>query len=69
MTRLVCLTLIATLASVFPIHAQNKNDAPKNVTNSIGMKFVWIPPGKLHGWAAPRKKNKGKITKFSTRSR
>src|ERR1019366_4663490 len=25
--------------------AQQKGDPPKNVTNGIGMKFVWIPPG------------------------
>lgn len=25
--------------------AQEKKDPPRNFTNSIGMKFVWIPPG------------------------
>jgi formylglycine-generating enzyme required for sulfatase activity len=45
MTRLFCLTLIATLASYVPIQAQEKKDPPKNFTNSIGMKFAWIPPG------------------------
>ena len=44
MTRLICLTLVVALASVFPTHAQEK-DKPKPFTNSIGMKFVWIPPG------------------------
>ena len=44
MTRLFCLGLIVALASNVPIHAQQK-DPPKNFTNSIGMKFVWIPPG------------------------
>src|ERR1700704_1674273 len=44
MTRLFCLTLVAALASDFTIHAQPK-DPPKTFTNSIGMKFVWIPPG------------------------
>ena len=47
MTRLSCLSLslIVALASYVPIHAQPKKDPPKNFTNSIGMKFVWIAPG------------------------
>lgn len=45
MTRLFCLTLIATLASCFSTYAQDKKDPPKHFTNSIGMKFVWIKPG------------------------
>src|ERR1700730_12347219 len=44
MTRLFCLALVATLASGIATHAQQK-DPPKNFTNSLGMKFVWIPPG------------------------
>src|ERR1700677_728031 len=44
MSRLICFGLIVALASDFPIHAQPK-DPPKNFTNGIGMKFVWIPPG------------------------
>lgn len=44
MTRLFCLSLVMALATDFPVHAQPK-DPPKNFTNSIGMKFVWIPPG------------------------
>jgi len=45
MTRLIGLSLVAALASHLPIAAQEKKDPPKNFTNSIGMKFVWIPPG------------------------
>ena len=45
MTRFFCLSLVGVLASSMPIHAQDKKEPPKNVTNSIGMKFVWIPPG------------------------
>jgi sulfatase modifying factor 1 len=45
MTRLFCLSLIVALASHLPIHAQQKKDPPKHFTNSIGMKFVWVPPG------------------------
>ena len=45
MTRLFCLSLVVALASHLPIQAQEKKDPPKNFTNSIGMKFVWIPPG------------------------
>jgi formylglycine-generating enzyme required for sulfatase activity len=44
MTRLISLSLIVALASSFSSQAQKK-DPPKNFTNSIGMKFVWIPPG------------------------
>jgi formylglycine-generating enzyme required for sulfatase activity len=48
MKRLVCLALVAafvTLASDLPVHAQAKKDPSKTFTNSLGMKFVWIPPG------------------------
>ena len=41
----VCLALIATVASVFSSHAQDKKDPPKEFTSSIGIKFVWIAPG------------------------
>ena len=44
MTRLFCLSLLVVLTSNFPIQAQ-QHDPPKYFTNSIGMKFVWIPPG------------------------
>src|ERR1039457_4739585 len=45
MKRFFCLSLVIALASHLPIQAQEKKDPPKNFTNSIGMKFVWIPPG------------------------
>jgi formylglycine-generating enzyme required for sulfatase activity len=45
MTRLFCLSLVVALASSVPSQAQEKKDPPKNFTNSLGMKFVWIPPG------------------------
>ncbi|MCE9606765.1 MAG: formylglycine-generating enzyme family protein [Planctomycetia bacterium] len=44
MARLFCLSLVAALATALPVHAQTK-DSPKNFTNDLGMKFVWIPPG------------------------
>ena len=44
MTRLFCFSLLTTLAICVSVHAQPKAP-PKNFTNSIGMKFVWIPPG------------------------
>jgi|SRR5580700_3801238 sulfatase modifying factor 1 len=44
MTRLLCLSLGVALATCVPIQAQQK-EPPKNFTNSLGMKFVWIPPG------------------------
>lgn len=45
MTRLFCLSLVVALASHLPIQAQEKKEPPKNFTNTLGMKFVWIPPG------------------------
>ena len=43
--RLFCLSLFAALASSGPCQAQLKESPPKSFTNSIGMKFFWIPPG------------------------
>jgi formylglycine-generating enzyme required for sulfatase activity len=52
MTRLFCFILAAILASGFAAFAKpdrkdplRKDEPQKNFTNSIGMKFVWIPPG------------------------
>src|ERR1700690_3523239 len=54
MKRLVCLVLVATFATLasdlsgnlVPDRKRPDEEAPpKNFTNSIGMKFVWIPPG------------------------
>jgi formylglycine-generating enzyme required for sulfatase activity len=45
MIRLFCLSLVVVLTGYVSIQAQEKKDSPKNFTNSIGMKFVWIPPG------------------------
>ena len=45
MTRYFCLSLVVALASQLPTNAQDKKEPPKNFTNSIGMKFVWIKPG------------------------
>src|ERR1700675_4386843 len=44
MTRFFLLSVVVSVASSVPIYAQQK-DPPKNFTNSLGMKFVWIPPG------------------------
>src|SRR4051812_38634484 len=51
MTRLYCLVLAATLTIGFAASAKpdrkdlSRNDPPQHFTNSIGMKFVWIPSG------------------------
>ena len=45
MIRIILLTLVATMASSVTLAAQEKKDPPKDFTNSLGMKFVWIPPG------------------------
>ena len=45
MQRHICLAFaVAMFASASPLHAQPK-DPPKAFTNSLGMKFVWLPPG------------------------
>ena len=47
MKRLCCFVLAATLAGICGCWRQEK-DTPKPLepyTNSLGMKFVWIPPG------------------------
>jgi sulfatase modifying factor 1 len=46
MSRLFSIALVAAFVTLAgdAVHAQQK-DPPKNFTNSIGMKFVWIPPG------------------------
>src|SRR4051794_5822187 len=55
MRRLVCLTLVVTVVTLSSISGCSKRqqdlpkaavvDPPKTFTNSVGMKFVWIPPG------------------------
>jgi formylglycine-generating enzyme required for sulfatase activity len=48
MTRLFSIALVAAFVTLAgdAVNAQQKSP-PKNFTNSIGMKFVWIPPGKF----------------------
>jgi hypothetical protein len=52
MKRLFCLVLVATFAALAADFAgttapvrkpRDEQDPPKDFTNSIGMKFVWIP--------------------------
>lgn len=52
MQRLFRLSLIVTFATLagnlagsVPDRKPDDKDVPKNFTNSIGMKFVWVPPG------------------------
>jgi RNA polymerase sigma factor (sigma-70 family) len=40
-------TAPAPVASSLALHAQGKKTPPKHYTNSLGMKFVWIPPGRF----------------------
>src|ERR1700690_1857813 len=44
MKRLFSIALVVAFATLVgvAVHAQ---PTPKNFTNTIGMKFVWIPPG------------------------
>jgi formylglycine-generating enzyme required for sulfatase activity len=54
MKRLFCLVLVAAFAALASDFAgtsapvrkpREESEPPKHFTNSIGMKFVWIPPG------------------------
>jgi sulfatase modifying factor 1 len=60
MTRLFCLSLAVILASHVPIQAQPKVP-PKYLTNSIGMKFVWIPPGSFLMGSPKGEKNRNDL--------
>ena len=59
MTRLFCISLVVALASHLPLYAQDKKDPPKNFTNSIGMKFVWISPGTFMMGSPKEEKERG----------
>lgn len=68
MTRLLFVVLVAVSAAfvgVFPIHAQQK-DPPKTVTNLIGMKFVWIPPGSFMMGSPKKEKDIGETQHKAT---
>lgn len=46
MTRLVCLSLVVALPGFVPtLPDLPRRDPQKYWTNSLGMKFAWIPPG------------------------
>jgi formylglycine-generating enzyme required for sulfatase activity len=59
MTRLFCLSLVVALTSSVPSQAQDKKDPPKNFTNNIGMKFVWIRPGNFMMGSPKEEKGRG----------
>lgn len=59
MNRLFCLSLTVALASDCHIHAQPQKDPPKTFTNSIGMKFVWVPPGGFMMGSPKEEKGRG----------
>src|SRR5476651_2597563 len=59
MIRLFCIGLAFALASSVPIKAHEKKDPPKNFTNAIGMKFVWIPPGTFMMGSPKEEKERG----------
>src|ERR1700722_15818943 len=52
------LALITTLPKDVAAHAQTK-DPPKTLTNSIGMKLVWIPPGTFMMGSSNKEKGRG----------
>lgn len=58
MRRLFLYGLFATLAFCMPIQAQQP-DTPKAFTNSLGMKFIWIPPGKFMMGSSKDEKERG----------
>ena len=59
MTRLFCLSVNVALAVSVPITAQEKQDPPKEFTNGIGMKFVWISPGSFMMGSPQEEKQRG----------
>lgn len=61
MKLLSCLALALLLASGFSLHGQDKkDDPPKTFTNSIGMKFVWIPQGSFVMGSPATEERRGK---------
>lgn len=52
------LVLTFVLATLVPIHAK-PNDPPKNFTNVVDMKFVWIPPGTFMMGSPKEEKERG----------
>jgi formylglycine-generating enzyme required for sulfatase activity len=56
--RLVLLVIFGVLASYVPIQADSK-DLPKTITNNLGMKFVWIPPGSFMMGSPKEEKERG----------
>jgi formylglycine-generating enzyme required for sulfatase activity len=60
MTRLFCLALIAAFVALAgnAVKAQQK-DPPKNFTNSMSMKFAWIPPGSFVMGSPKKEKERG----------
>jgi formylglycine-generating enzyme required for sulfatase activity len=60
MTRIFCLSLVAVLTFHFPIQGKSK-ELPKYVTNSVGMKFVWIKPGTFTMGSPTREKGRSEV--------
>jgi formylglycine-generating enzyme len=66
MTRLFCLVLVASFASLagnlagsVPDRKPDEKAPPKTFTNSIGMKFTWIPPGSFVMGSPKEEKQRG----------
>jgi formylglycine-generating enzyme required for sulfatase activity len=59
MTRIFVFAVAAIIVAGLPLKAQEKKDPPKNYTNSLGMKFVWIPPGSFTMGSPKEEKQRG----------
>ncbi len=58
MLRLFAFALVVTLASGFRAQTQPKG-APKQFTNSVGMRFAWISPGEFMMGSPNKEKGRG----------
>jgi formylglycine-generating enzyme len=60
MTFLFSLSLVAAMSSDIPIQNQQEKP-PRDLTNNIGMKFIWIPPGSFTMGSPKDEEGRGEV--------